>query len=47
MIVWTYTIYGNNSIIFTKNTNYAEKKSKLGNIVFCKREKNSYRFNKN
>ena len=46
MIVWRYTILTDIGIITTKNCEYAEKRSKLGNIVFCKREKNYYKFNK-
>ncbi|MEF8878965.1 MAG: hypothetical protein V5A64_01065 [Candidatus Thermoplasmatota archaeon] len=43
MDVWKYTIIGNNGTIFTSNHDYAEKKSRLGSIVFCKRETNIYR----
>jgi len=45
MIVWKYTIQSDNGIIITQNPEYAEKRSRLGNIVFCKRENNFYRFN--
>jgi len=45
-MVWKYTIQTDaGTIITTRNTEYAEKRSKLGNIVFCKREKNIYKFN--
>ena len=46
MIVWRYKIVTDIGIIITKNPEYAEKRSKLGNIVYCKREKNFYNFNK-
>lgn len=46
MIVWRYTILTNVGIITTKNPEYAERRSKLGNIVYCKREKNFFKFNK-
>jgi|GEM_PF-1569483 len=45
MIAWTYRIQGINSTIITKNVDYAEQKSKLGYIVFCRRENNIYKFN--
>ena len=45
-VFWRYTILTDIGIITTKNPDYAEKRSKLGNIVFCKREKNHYKFNK-
>ena len=45
MIVWKYTIQSDVGPIITKNTEYAEKKSKLGCIIFCKRENNHYKFN--
>lgn len=45
MMVWKYRIQTNVGVIITKNTEFAEKKSKLGNIVFCKRENNIYKFN--
>jgi hypothetical protein len=44
MIVWKYKIVGKSAIAYTKNCEYAEKKSRLGDIVYCKREKNMYRF---
>ena len=44
MMVWKYIIKSDAGIIVTRNTDYAEKRSKLGNIVFCKRENNIYRF---
>jgi len=46
MIVWKYTILSDAGPIITKNYKYAENKSKLGNIVFCKRENNIYKFNR-
>lgn len=46
MIVWKYTILSNVGTIITSNAEYAEKKSKLGYPVFCKREKNIYKFNR-
>ena len=45
MIVWRYTILSDAGEIITRNPDYAEKKSKLGYLVFCKRENNVYRFN--
>ena len=45
MIVWTYTIQGDAGTIVTRNTEYAEKKSRLGYLVFCKRENNVYKYN--
>jgi len=45
MIVWKYKIQTDSGYIFTQNTSFAEQKSRLGNIVFCKREKNVYKFN--
>ena len=44
MIVWKYTIKTNNGMIVTKDPFYAEKHSRIGNIVFCKRETNLFRF---
>ena len=44
MMMWKYKIISDAGIIVTRNTDYAEKRSKLGNIVFCKRENNIYRF---
>ena len=44
MMVWKYTIKGNAGIITTKNTELAEKKSKLGYIIYCKRISNIYKF---
>jgi len=40
MIIWTYTIKSDNGTIITQNPEYAEKRSRLGNIVFCKRISN-------
>ena len=45
MIVWKYTIQSEAGTIITRNPEYAEKRSRLGNIVFCKRETNIYKFN--
>jgi len=45
MTIWKYIIKGDSGIIITKDHRYAEKKSKLGYIVFCKRDRNIYRFN--
>jgi len=45
MIVWIYTIISNAGLILTSNSEYAEKKSKLGYRVYCKRENNIYKFN--
>ena len=44
MIVWIYTILSNAGCILTSNHEYAEKKSKLGYRVYCKRESNMYKF---
>jgi len=43
MFVWTFTIQSRNGKTMTQNPLYAEKRSKLGDIVFCKRESNIYR----
>ncbi len=43
MNVWNYTIHNVNNKIFTQNPKYAEKRSKQGNIVFCKRITNFYK----
>ncbi len=45
MLTWTYTILTDSGKIMTKNSEYAEKKSRLGNIVFCKRQSNYFKFN--
>ena len=45
MMNWKYTIKTNNGVIITRNPEYAEMKSRLGNIIFCKRESNIYKFN--
>lgn len=45
MIVWKYTILSDAGKILTSNYEYAEKKSKLGYRVFCKRENNIFRYN--
>jgi len=44
MTIWKYIIHGKNSTIITSNTDYAEKKSKSGYIVFCKRESNMFKY---
>jgi len=44
MIVWNYAIQSDNGKIFTQDPEYAEKRSKLGDIVFCKRITNFYKF---
>ena len=45
MMVWKYKIQTDAGVIITQNTDYAEKRRKLGNIIFCKRENNIYKFN--
>ena len=45
MIMWKYTILSDAGIITTRNPDYAEKKSKLGYLVFCKRVSNIYKPN--
>ena len=44
MTIWKYIIKGDAVTIVTKNHRYAEKKSKHGYLVFCKRENNVYRY---
>ena len=44
MMTWRYKIRGVNSTIITSNSEYAEQKSRLGYVVFWKRESNIYRF---
>ena len=44
MISWKYIIKGEAGDIITKDPMFAEKKSKLGYLVFCKRESNIYKF---
>jgi len=44
MITWLYIIKNGAGTILTQNYDYAEKKSKLGYFVFCKRENNIYKF---
>ena len=44
LITWKYKIQGDACTIITRNPEYAEQKSKLGYIVFCKRETNIYKF---
>ena len=45
MMVWKYKIILNSGIITTKNTELAEKKSKSGYLVYCKRESTIYKYN--
>jgi len=45
MNMWKYKIQSKSVTIITQNPDYAEMKSKLGNIVYCKREKNIYKYN--
>ena len=45
MTIWKYIIKGKAGTIVTKDYNYAEMKSKLGYIVFCKRENNIFKCN--
>jgi len=47
MFVWKYRIISDAGVITTQNQEFAEKKSRMGNIVFCKRESNIYNFNQN
>lgn len=42
MISWLYRIQATNGCIWTKNTDYAEEKSKGGYRVFCYRTSNRY-----
>ena len=44
MISWKYIIKGDAGTIITKNHKYAEMKSKQGYRVFCKRERNKYKY---
>ena len=44
MIEWKYTILSNAGLILTSNPEFAEKKSRLGYRVYCKRENNKYKF---
>ena len=46
MIVWKYIIKSPVSTINTKNSHYAEEKSRLGYIVYCRREKNMVKVNR-
>jgi len=41
---WIYRIIGKTVVITTKNTDFAEKKSKLGYIIYCKKETKKYRY---
>ena len=45
MNVWKYTIQTNVGPIITRNPEIAENKSRLGYLVFCKRENNIYKYN--
>ena len=44
MIVWKYTILTDTGTIITKNPDIAERKSRSGYLVFCKRENNVYKY---
>jgi hypothetical protein len=44
MITWIYIIKNFEGKIITKNCDFAERKSKLGYFVFCKRAKNLYKY---
>ncbi|UCF13433.1 MAG: hypothetical protein JSW06_04030 [Thermoplasmatales archaeon] len=44
MITWKYIIKGDAGTIITKDHRYAEEKSRIGYRVFCKREKNIYKY---
>jgi hypothetical protein len=44
MVIWKYIIQTDIGPIITSNYRYAEQRSKSGNIVFCKREKNIYKY---
>ena len=44
MVIWKYKILTNAGVITTRNTEYAEKKSRLGYLVFCKGENNIYKY---
>lgn len=44
MIVWRYTIQTGNGMIITRDPVYAEKQSRRGYIVFCKRETNLFKY---
>ena len=46
MSTWIFIIKYAGGTIITKNQKYADKKRKLGCIVFCKCENNIYKFNK-
>lgn len=46
MNVWKFTIQSTNGKIITQNPAYAEKRSKLGDIVYCKRETNLFKYHK-
>lgn len=41
---WMYKIQGSSGTIVTSDPYYAEKKSRLGNIVFCKRKNHIYKY---
>jgi hypothetical protein len=42
---WKYTILTNYGKIITCNFEYAERKSKSGYPIFCKKESNIYKYN--
>jgi len=44
MMVWKYKIIGSAGTIITRNTEIAERKSKSGYLVYCKRESNIYKY---
>ncbi|MFO8078439.1 MAG: hypothetical protein R6U21_07355 [Thermoplasmatota archaeon] len=44
MITWTYRIQAMNGCILTKNAAYAERKSRHGYRVFCKRDSSINRY---
>ena len=46
MIVWKYKIQTNAGTIITRNPEIAERKSRSGYLVFCKRENNIYKYNR-
>jgi hypothetical protein len=45
MTIWKYIILTDAGRIITRDPFFAEKKRKNGNIIFCKRESNIFRFN--
>lgn len=44
MTIWKYIIKSEAGNIITSNYRFAEQKSKLGYLVFCKRENNVYKY---